>query len=46
METIINYICGECTEFTPQIVCALILFCCMIECIGNIAYALTSVAKR
>ena len=46
METIINYICGESVEFTPQILCALLLFCSMIECIGNIAFALTSVAKR
>lgn len=46
METIINYICGETAEFTPQVVCALVLFCSMIECISNIAYALMSVGKR
>lgn len=45
MENVIEFICGTSTEFTPQVVCGLILFCSVFECIGNIAYALTSVGK-
>lgn len=46
MENVISFICGECTEFTPQVLVGLIIFCSMIECIGNIAFALTSVARK
>ena len=45
MENVINFICGDAEAFTPQVVCGLILFCSMIECIGNIAFALASVGK-
>lgn len=45
MDTVINFICGTAEDFTPQVVCGLILFCSVFECIGNIAYALTSVGK-
>ena len=46
MENVISFICGTAEEFTPQVLVGLIIFCSMIECIGNIAYALTSVGKR
>lgn len=46
MENVIEFICGNATEFTPQVLVGLIIFCSMIECIGNIAFALTSVGKR
>ncbi len=46
MENIIEFICGASADFTPQVLVGLILFCSMIECIGNIAFALTSVARR
>ena len=45
MDTVITFICGTTEDFTPQVVCGLILFCSVFECIGNIAYALTSVGK-
>lgn len=45
MENVINFICGESVDFTPQVLVGLIIFCSMIECIGNIAFALTSVGK-
>lgn len=46
MENVIKIICGNSTEFTPQVLVALLIFCSMIECIGNIAFALTSVGRR
>lgn len=45
MENVINFICGASEEFTPQVLCGLLLFCSMIECLGNISFALTSVGK-
>lgn len=45
MENVIEFICGSAEEFTPQVVVGLILFCSMIECIGNIAFALASVGR-
>lgn len=46
MENVIQFICGDATTFTPQVLCGLILFVSVLECISNIAYALTSVGRR
>lgn len=38
MENIINFITNGSSEFTPQVVVGLIVFCLILECIGAIAY--------
>lgn len=45
MENIIQFITNGSTEFTPQVLCGLIVFCMIIECIGSIAYNLLKVGR-
>lgn len=46
MENVIEFICGNATDFTPQVLVGLIIFSGMIECIGCVAFALTSVGRK
>lgn len=46
MESMIELICGTETEFSAPVVVGLIVFCLVLESIGSIAYAITSVGRR
>ena len=46
MQAIIDMICNGSTEFTPQVVVGLIVFCLVLDCIGSIARSILSVGKR
>jgi hypothetical protein len=46
LENIVNLICNGSTEFTPEVLIGLLVFCMTLECIGSIAYSILSVGKR
>ena len=45
MENIIQFITNGSTEFTPQILIGLVVFCLIIECIGSVAYNILKVGR-
>lgn len=45
MQNVINLICGDATTFTPQMVCALVMFCMVLECITSICKSLMKVGE-
>lgn len=38
MESLIQFIIGDATTFTPACMVGLIVFCAILECIGSLAY--------
>lgn len=46
MEKMIELICNGETGFTAPVVVGLLVFSMVLECIGTIAYALTSFGRR
>lgn len=46
MQTMIDFICNGATEFTPEVIVGLIVFCLTLECIGSIAYSVLKVGRR
>lgn len=46
MQAMIELICGEATEFTPQVLVGLIVFSLVLDCIGAIAHSIMSVGRR
>lgn len=46
MENMLDFILNGATEFTPEVIVRLIVFVLVMECIGSIAYSLTSVGRR
>ena len=45
MENIINFITNGTTEYTPQVVIGLIVFCLVIESIGSIVYNILKIGR-
>ena len=45
MENIINFITNGSTEYTPQVVIGLIVFCLVIESIGSIVYNILKIGR-
>jgi len=46
MENMIDFILNGSNEFTPESMLRLIIFVLVMECIGSVAYSLTSVGRR
>lgn len=46
MEKMVELICNGETAFTAPVVVGLLVFSMVLECIGSIAYAVTSVGRR
>jgi hypothetical protein len=38
MDSLIQFIIGDATTFTPACIVGLIVFCMVLECIGSLAY--------
>ena len=45
MENIINFITNGSTEYTPQVIVALIVFCLILESIGTIVYNILKIGR-
>lgn len=46
MQSMVDLICNGATEFTPEVLVNLVVFCLTLECIGSIAYSVLSVGRR
>lgn len=46
MEKIIELVCNGETAFTAPVVVGLLVFSMLLECVGSIAHAVTSVGRR
>ena len=46
MQAMIDFICGDAAEFTPQVVAGLIVFSLTLECLGDIARSIMSAGRR
>ena len=46
MDNIIDFITNGSTEFTPQVLVSLIVFCLILECIGAIAYNILKTGRE
>lgn len=45
MESMVNLICNGSTEFTPEVLVSLLVFCLVLDCIGSIAGSIFKVGR-
>ena len=46
MDSMVELIVNGATEFTPEVLVRLVVFALTLECIGVIAFAITSIGRR